>query len=237
MRLAGACTEIGVEDARGRRAVAASLRSSRLGRRARAVASSLATASFLLLLPACSTFHLGQPTSDDVERVQLGTMRALVAQEAPNLPPDARREIAGLLVEAQREHGLDPYLVMAVIAHESDWRPTAVAPGGSIGLLQIQPVTGQAVARELGIPWRGTATLRDPVQNVRIGLAYLAELHEQFDQNQRHALAAYNVGPGRVEEILRRGRQPLNNYSSAVLRERDRIAENARILSGSIAGL
>jgi soluble lytic murein transglycosylase-like protein len=205
--------------------------------RARLAARSLAAASLLLALPACSTFQLGAPTAETTGRVHVGTVRALLAEEAPQLPGSVRTQIADVLLQAEREHGLDPLLVMGVIAHESDWRPDAVGPSGSRGLIQIQPTTGRALAARVGIPWRGNATLDDPVTNVRLGVAYLAELHETYDRNHRHTLAAYNVGPGRLDQILRSGRQPLNNYSGAVLRERDRIEQNARGLSGSIAGI
>lgn len=206
-------------------------------RRAPRIASALAAASLLLALPACSTFQLGTPTAESTARIHVGTVRALLADEAAGLPVSVRSEIADVLLEAERVHGLDPLLVMGVIAHESDWRPDAVGPSGSRGLIQIQPPTGRALAARVGVPWRGNATLDDPVINVRLGVAYLAELHEQFGRNPRHTLAAYNVGPGRLDQILRSGRQPLNNYSGAVLRERSRIEENARGISGSIAGI
>jgi len=210
---------------------------SRLARHARNAARSLAAASLLLALPACSTFQLGAPTAESTDRVHVGTVRALLAQEAARLPTSTRNEIADVLLQTERDHGIDPILVMGVIAHESDWRPDAVGPSGSRGLIQIQPRTGRALAARLGIPWRGNATLDDPVTNVRLGVAYLAELHEQYGRNHRHTLAAYNVGPGRLDQILRSGSQPRNHYSGAVLRERDRIEQNARGLSGSIAGI
>jgi soluble lytic murein transglycosylase-like protein len=205
--------------------------------RARGVASAIAVASLLLALPACSTFQMGTPTADSTERMHVGTVRALLASEAPQLPASARNQIAGVLLQAEREHGLDSLLVMGVIAHESDWRPNAVGPKGSRGLVQMQPQTGRALAQRLGIAWQGNATLDDPVTNVRLGVAYLAELHEQFGRNRQYTLAAYNIGPGRVDEILRSGKKPLTTYSGSVLRERDRIEASARSLSGNIAGL
>lgn len=205
--------------------------------RARRIAPAVAAASWLLALPACSTFRLGTPSADRSDRFHVGTVHALLANEAAGLPASTRKEIAEVLLQGEREHGLDPLLVMGVIAHESDWRPSAVGPRGSRGLIQIQPRTGRALADRVGVPWKGDATLDDPVTNVRLGVAYLAELHERFGRIPRHTLAAYNVGPGRVNQILRSGRQPRTDYSSAVLRERARIEEKARGLSGSIAGI
>lgn len=52
-------------------------------------------------------------------------------------------------------------------------------------------------ARELGVnPW-------DPVQNVLGGARYLAQQLRRFG-DWALALAAYNAGPGRVEQAIRR---------------------------------
>jgi len=226
-----------MRDAAARPASVAAVALAGTARRARHVASAVAAASLLLALPACSTFQMGTPSANSTERVHVGTVRALLADEASGLPASTRNQIADVLLQAEREHGLDPLLVMGVIAHESDWRPDAVGPSGSRGLTQIQPLTGRALAQRAGIAWKGNATLDEPVTNVRLGVAYLAELHEQFGRNAHYTLAAYNVGPGRLEQILRSGKKPLTNYSGSVLRERARIEASAQTLSGSVAGL
>lgn len=183
------------------------------------------------ILPACSTFQLGRP-EPGIENSHVQSVRSLVAVEARLLEPAERVRVADVLLDAEREHGLDPYLVMAVIEHESRWQPGAVGVSGSIGLLQVQPRTGAEVAARLGLRWAGARTLRDPVANVTIGVAYLAELHERFDRRAALTLAAYNVGPARVDQILGSGRQPRTVYSSSVLRRHERLRESG---SASIA--
>lgn len=179
-------------------------------------------ASLSVLLPACSTFHFGKTTAPAASG-HVQAVRALVAKRGTALEPAERVQVADVLLAAEREHGLDPFLVMALIEHESGWRPDVVGVSGSVGLLQLQPATGAAVARELGVPWSGTRTLRDPVTNVRLGVAYLATLYEQYDRRASLTLAAYNVGPGRVDELLDSGRAPRGIYSGAVLRRYEQI--------------
>jgi soluble lytic murein transglycosylase len=69
--------------------------------------------------------------------------------------------------------------------------------------MQLQPATARDVARRHELAWQSDRTLLDPVQNVRIGLAYLAELRERFGSTD-HALAAYNIGPGNLVALLKR---------------------------------
>jgi soluble lytic murein transglycosylase len=69
--------------------------------------------------------------------------------------------------------------------------------------MQLQPVTAREVARSHGLAWQSDLTLFDPVQNVRIGLAYLAELRNRFGSTD-HAMAAYNIGPGALAKLLKK---------------------------------
>ena len=82
--------------------------------------------------------------------------------------------------------------------------------------MQVRPFVAEDVARRRGIPWRGPASLYDPVTNLRIGAAYLAELFRDFGEQQL-ALAAYNMGPTALRRLLRQGRRPRGRYAQSVL--------------------
>ena len=91
---------------------------------------------------------------------------------------------------AAEKYGLPPELVRSVIKAESGFAAQAVSPKGAIGLMQLMPGT----ARDLG------ADPHDPAANVDAGTRYLRALLEKYDGGLRHALAAYNAGPGAVEK-------------------------------------
>ena len=133
-------------------------------------------------------------------------------------PADIARLAVAVISEA-RARDFDPSLVLAVIEVESGFDNFAVSPAGAIGLMQILPSTGEALARRLGIPWRGSRTLFDPVANVKIGVAYLHELRERFDHLPT-ALAAYNWGPGRIGRRVRSGSALPEHYAQRVLSTR-----------------
>lgn len=119
-------------------------------------------------------------------------------------PKRVSAQVARAIVDEARKHELDPIFLMAVIQAESSFDPRKVGTSGEIGLMQILPATGKWIARKFGLPWKGKRTLRDPVQNVRIGAAYISYLREEFDSHSRLYLAAYNMGPLNVRKALSR---------------------------------
>ncbi len=91
---------------------------------------------------------------------------------------------------AADRYGLPRELVRSVMAAESGFQPWAVSPKGAIGLMQLMPETAQALG----------ADPHDPAQNVDAGARYLRDLLEKYNYGLRHALAAYNAGPGAVDK-------------------------------------
>jgi soluble lytic murein transglycosylase len=55
------------------------------------------------------------------------------------------------------------------------------------------------------VPWDENAYLNDPAYNKLIGIAYMSEQLRKYDGDVARALAAYNAGPGRVDEALASG--------------------------------
>jgi len=95
-----------------------------------------------------------------------------------------------LIARVARAYRLEPSLVKAVIAVESDFDPLAVSRRGAQGMMQLMPGT----ARELGVV-RPFAV----EDNVDGGVRYLRWMLDRYGGNADHALAAYNAGPGAVD--------------------------------------
>jgi len=88
------------------------------------------------------------------------------------------------------EEGVPPDLFLRLIGAESSGNQSAVSPKGALGLTQLMPAT----AKELGVD------PTDPIDNMRGGARYLKIQLDRFDNNPVLALAAYNAGPGAVDE-------------------------------------
>lgn len=100
------------------------------------------------------------------------------------------------------EHGLDPWLVAAVVRVESNFRPTAISPRGARGLMQLLPETASWAAKQTGERHFFADQLFDAEVNLRLGTWYLAQLLREFGGRETLALAAYNAGRSRVERWL-----------------------------------
>lgn len=157
-----------------------------------------------------------RPAPADASRAALLAAVTARLAEGGVMVPGEVDGLAAALVEESRRAGLAPSLVLAVMEVESRFDPFAVSPMGAVGLMQVLPATGRALARELGIEWRGSRTLFDPVANLRIGVAYLAKMRERFGHLPT-ALAAYNSGPGAIGRRVQRGAPIPATYARRVL--------------------
>jgi soluble lytic murein transglycosylase-like protein len=142
-------------------------------------------------------------------------IRDVLEGEAGKLSATQREAVTSELIRAQRDLGLEPLFVLAVITQESRFRPRAVGPAGSIGLMQLRPFVAKDVAERHGLRFGGRATLFDPGTNVRLGTIFLSELIDRFG-DPRHAIAAYNAGPTRVGRLLERGHRPPRRFVEKV---------------------
>ncbi len=149
----------------------------------------------------------GQGAINDVE----SAAASLYAPEDTNpaaarMFGDAREGIEELIIRAARDtHSLSGVgraglslvqwrcLLQALIWQESRFQIGARSPVGAFGLTQIMPGT----AGDLGIY---PAYYDDPYLQVTGGARYLAQMLNMFDGNIIHALAAYNAGPGNVQD-------------------------------------
>jgi len=128
-------------------------------------------------------------------------------------------ELAPLIVAETRAAEISLDLVLALIHIESSGNNYAHSTSGALGLMQLRPSTARAVALDTGIEWDGPSTLFDPARNVTLGIRYLAQLIERFGDLPT-ALAAYNWGPTRIADWLRRGQNLPTSYSDRVLATR-----------------
>lgn len=113
------------------------------------------------------------------------------------------------VTEASRITDVDAELIWSVMRQESAFAPEVVSYADAIGLMQLMPATAAAVARRTGTPYARNV-LYDPTTNVRLGAAYLAELHRAYGVPL--CFAAYNAGEHRVEEWLARGERDLDRF-------------------------
>jgi hypothetical protein len=112
---------------------------------------------------------------------------------------------APLVVEASKRFGVPQSWIRAVMLAESGGRTMLsenqpiISTAGAMGLMQLMPSTYRDMRAQYGLgpdPY-------DPHDNVIAGAAYLRWLRQKYDYPQM--FAAYNDGPGNLEERLAQG--------------------------------
>ncbi|MEW6325667.1 MAG: lytic transglycosylase domain-containing protein [Nitrospirota bacterium] len=144
------------------------------------------------------------------ERRGADVVHRWLADYRTGLSPLQKRQLAKALYRESLAHGFDPSLVVALIATESSAFNWSRSHQGAVGLMQLLPMTAEAMVKQSpvgwlpvhgDVDWRGEETLYNPLINIKLGLRYLAYLHRQFG-DLKIALTAYNYGPTRVAEWL-----------------------------------
>lgn len=105
-----------------------------------------------------------------------------------------------------------------------DGRPV-VSPVGARFAMQVMPAT----ARDPGFGLR-PADPNDPDDMNRLGREYRAAMQRRYRNDAAKMWAAYNAGPGRVDEAIRRGGDNWLQYMPAETRKY--VARNLAALGG-----
>ena len=128
-----------------------------------------------------------QPKTAKKQTVRNGGKR--VASRPAKRPVVNRSRFDGDIKKASEKHGVDPYLVKAVIKAESNFDPHAVSPKNAQGIMQLMPGTADDY---------GVEDPFNPADNIDGGVRVLRDLMDYFYGNKRLVLAAYNAGKGAV---------------------------------------
>src|SRR5262249_8321349 len=141
----------------------------------------------------------------------------LIAVHRPTIPNTGK--LAKDIVELSLKGGVDPFYIAAIISVESSFGAGAKSNKGASGLMQLLPETAQdVVAAKTG--QNRPVSLTDPRTNIVLGIAYVKQLEDQYNGNRKLALAAYNWGPGNVDEAIegrRRIPKSVIDYATTIL--------------------
>jgi soluble lytic murein transglycosylase-like protein len=139
---------------------------------------------------------------------------SVITHYKTGLKEEQKDQISQHILKQSKKYGYDPLFLTALIITESSFNHRAKSSVGALGLMQIRPRTGKALASEANMRWRGKRTLYHPEKNIALGSYYLHKLVKRFGK-MHTALEAYNHGPTRIARYLRKGKHP-QKYSGKV---------------------
>lgn len=153
--------------------------------------------------------------------VQIQKVEFIFRKRLKNIPFLKISKLSSHFLMLCEQHAFDPSFILGVIEVESGFRMEARSPKQAVGLMQIMLPTAQYVAQSLGVLPTGYESgidervssqvlteevLLNPFVNLSIGVRYLAWLREHYRErlSPYYMLAAYNVGPNRMNQLLKR---------------------------------
>lgn len=103
-----------------------------------------------------------------------------------NLDADLQRYI----IETCEEYAINPSIIIAMCFYESSFNADAIGDNGEgMGLMGINPKWCWPEMEKLNCP-----DMRDPYQNVTVGIDIFAQKLAKYDWNTEMALMSYNAG-------------------------------------------
>jgi nicotinamide mononucleotide adenylyltransferase len=143
-------------------------------------------------IAAATALAFSQPTGEVNKPPSLG-MGDVAATGAKEIYSDVEHFIK----DAAKETGVQPNLIRALIGAESEGQYDARSNKGAFGLTQLMPGT----ARAMGVD------PKNPRQNVLGGARYIQTLAIQYGGDVQKVIAAYNMGPTALNDMLRTHRK------------------------------
>ena len=99
-------------------------------------------------------------------------------------------------------------LAYAIARQESEFHVGARSGAGALGLLQILPGTAKEVAARAGLAYSQVRLTSDAGYNAELGARYLSEQISRFSGSYILTFIAYNAGPRRASEWVKRYGNP-----------------------------
>jgi soluble lytic murein transglycosylase len=135
----------------------------------------------------------------DIGRPHIGVRIAKDAASAGVILPNQSYPLTDL---AGGNWPVPTELALSIARQESEFNPAAVSTAGARGLMQLMPGTAEQVARKLGVAYSERALTADPLYNARLGTTYLDQMLARYGGSYVLTAAAYNAGPGRVDQWI-----------------------------------
>ncbi len=178
----------------------------------------ISTALVVLLVIFCPSLNSSPgDAANRYQRLMHDIVGYLKAQKV-KASEDRLKAIARHVLYESKRRNVDYRLVLALMKVESNFKHDAVSPKGARGLLQIRPVLGKKVAKDIGLELKRDADLHVPEKNIAIGTYHLSRLILSFESVPL-ALHAYNRGVTGAKADKSKRATPNVRFANAVMEE------------------
>lgn len=158
-------------------------------------------------IPVSITSYFSGLASEKLEKLNPAAGHiAPISQVTPRFYSDYPAPYRAELLRSAKARNVDPRFVLAIMKHESSFRPTAKSPSAARGLLQFVYDTAIKYKKQAGYPNLTADDLYLPGVSIALGSVYISELKKEFGGMYEAIAASYNGGEDNAARWLNRSR-------------------------------
>ena len=132
----------------------------------------------------------GQPVPIEYSEASDNIVEAELEPEIDIYPVNLDADLQRYIIETCEEYMINPSIIIAMCFYESSFNVDAIGDNGEgMGLMGINPRWCWPEMEKLNCP-----DMRDPYQNVTVGIDIFAQKLAKYDGNTEMALMSYNAG-------------------------------------------
>lgn len=151
-------------------------------------------------------------------------IKGYIQSHNPKLSPEYSEYLAQVILEHSITNGIDPYMMTALLATESEFELHAISEVGAKGFGQLMPVVRKMF---------GVREPFDPYQNIKASCIFIKQLNNQWGDTPYGwdmTLASYNLGITATRDRMRANKplpKSVKAYIANINREKQNIARLA----------
>ena len=119
---------------------------------------------------------------------------ALFTEVNPKLSGNDAKKYAEIILEASAKHKVDPYVIAALIVHESTVNNKAVSKGGDYGLMQVRWKVHEKAIKKQFPKVKNAKGMFDARTNIFFGTEIFAYGYNKSGKDVRKGILRYSAG-------------------------------------------
>ncbi|GAB3190777.1 transglycosylase SLT domain-containing protein [Hydrogenophaga aquatica] len=146
-----------------------------------------------------------QMDADDILTVRGHVTKAMDAQVGFTVASEVMGKMQPRIQTSEAERAFN--IAVGTESNHRQFGPDGkplTSPKGAIGIAQVMPGTAPEAAKLAGLPWDENRYKNDAAYNRALGMAYFQKMLQDNGGDLAKAYAAYNAGPGRLQEAIKK---------------------------------
>ncbi|MBQ6114595.1 MAG: transglycosylase SLT domain-containing protein [Synergistaceae bacterium] len=156
-------------------------------------------AIFLLLFPSTS-YSAAKLTKTPAVDNRARNIYALFTKANPRLEPVNAKKYAEIVIEASEKFKQDPYVIAAIIVHESTVNNKAVSKGGDYGLMQVRWKIHEKAIKQRFPKVKNAKDMFDARTNIMFGTEIFSDCMKKCDNDVQKGLMRYSAGNTKMRD-------------------------------------